>query len=151
MVSKRARALLGTLALATCMVPTSPVRAAPAESFRVGLIGDSGYNADGEQNFLRVREAANSAGLAFVVHDGDIWMGGTYCNDERLRRVKAEVKGVRTPVYTPGDNEWGDCPGGAARGGGGVRPGVFAPPVSRGTPPHPHRRPAPAPRKAPRG
>jgi hypothetical protein len=86
-----------------------PVRAA-AGPFQIGLIGDTGYSRGDEGNLLRVRAGANAAGLAFVVHDGDIWKGGTPCTDDRLRQVKAVLNGFTTLVYTPGDNEWQDCP-----------------------------------------
>ncbi|HEV7861076.1 MAG TPA: hypothetical protein VGR20_00190 [Acidimicrobiia bacterium] len=93
---------------------TPPVRAA-AGAFQIGLIGDTGYTPDGETNLLKVRGSANASGLAFVVHDGDIWQGGTPCSDDRLRRVKAVLNGFTTLVYTPGDNEWQDCPDPAGR------------------------------------
>jgi hypothetical protein len=102
--------------------------------FRVGLIGDTGYNEQGEANLLRVRESANAAGLAFVVHDGDIWMGGTACGDDRLRRVKAVLEGFRTLVYTPGDNEWQDCPRPDGRLPA-IRQVFFSVPTSLGTQP----------------
>ena len=115
MASKRASTVLAVLSLIVFAGLTTVARAGStpewaATSFRIGLIGDTGYNAEGQENLLKVRESANAAGLAFVVHDGDIWMGGTYCNDDRLRRVKAVLNGFRTLVYTPGDNEWQDCP-----------------------------------------
>jgi hypothetical protein len=88
-----------------------PVRAAPAgPPFSVGLIGDTGYSPGDEGNLLQVRASANASGLAFVVHDGDIQKGTTPCSDDRLRRVKAVFNGFTTLVYTPGDNEWQDCP-----------------------------------------
>ena len=87
-----------------------PAAAAAAAPFRIGLIGDTGYSPGDEGNLLQVRASANASGLAFVVHDGDIWKGGTPCSDDRLRRVKAVFNGFTTLVYTPGDNEWQDCP-----------------------------------------
>jgi hypothetical protein len=87
-----------------------PVRAAAGALFRIGLIGDTGYSPGDEGNLLQVRASANASGLAFVVHDGDIQKGGTPCSDDRLRRVKAVFDGFATLVYTPGDNEWQDCP-----------------------------------------
>ncbi|HYH49371.1 MAG TPA: hypothetical protein VEG38_07460 [Acidimicrobiia bacterium] len=108
---------VGTVMVALVLVVsaglTTVARAAPAGPFRVGLIGDTGYNAEGERNFSRVRESMNASGLAFAVHDGDIWYGGTACDDDRLRRIKAFFNGFRSLVYTPGDNEWLDCPEGA--------------------------------------
>ena len=110
---RRTSALLATAAFAvfvSMLPPGAEAAPTPATPFRVGFIGDTGYNEQGEANLLKVRESANAAGLAFVVHDGDIWMGGTACSDDRLRRVKAVLEGFRTLVYTPGDNEWQDCP-----------------------------------------
>jgi hypothetical protein len=133
---------VAALALVASAGLTTVARAAPtpAPPFRIGLIGDTGYNAEGERNLLRVRTHANAAGLAFVVHDGDIWMGGTYCNDERLRRVKAVLDGFRTLVYTPGDNEWLDCPQGPNGRLPAIRRTFFSAPQSLGTAPIPQRR-----------
>jgi hypothetical protein len=99
-------------------VPVSPVRAATAPApvapaaaaFRIGLIGDTGYSSHDDAKLLKVRASANASGLAFVVHDGDTQYGGTPCSDDRLRQVKAVFNGFTTLVYTPGDNEWQDCP-----------------------------------------
>ena len=153
MVTPRTRALLAAVALLASAGVTTVARAVPATSppappFKVGLIGDTGYNAQGQVNFLRVRDSANAAGLSFVVHDGDIWMGGTYCNDERLRRVKAEFNGFRTLVYTPGDNEWVDCPEGTAGRLEAIRQVFFAQPMSLGTQPIPQRRQVDVPENA---
>lgn len=152
MVTPRASAVLGTIAaliLVAMAGLTTSARAVPppAMPFRIGLIGDTGYNAEGERNLLRVRESANSAGLAFVVHDGDIWLGGTYCNDDRLRRVKAVLNGFRTLVYTPGDNEWSDCPAPDGRLPA-IRRVFFSQPTSLGIRPIPQRRQAEAPENA---
>jgi hypothetical protein len=109
--------------------------------FRVGLIGDSGYDDKGVANLLRVREGANAAALAFVVHDGDIWLGGTGCTDERLRQVEAVFAGFRTLIYTPGDNEWQDCPNPDGRLPA-IRRLFFSRPTSLGTRPiGQHRQP----------
>jgi hypothetical protein len=88
----------------------APAAAPLAASFQIGLIGDTGYSPTEEENLVEVRRSTNAAGLAFVVHDGDIWKGGTPCSDDRLRHVKAVFNGFTTLVYTPGDNEWQDCP-----------------------------------------
>jgi hypothetical protein len=116
MVSGRVVAMLGGLVLVsgavTAVARAEPPPAAPASPFRIALIGDTGYNAEGERNFVRVRDSINEADPVFTVHDGDIWRGGTPCNDDRLRQVKSFLDGFRTLVYTPGDNEWQDCPQG---------------------------------------
>ena len=110
-----------SLALACVLVaaPATAVHAAPSAtgagtaSFTVGLIGDTGYSAPDDGNLLKVRASANASGLAFVVHDGDIQKGTTPCSDRRLRYVKGVFDGFSTLVYTPGDNEWQDCPNGS--------------------------------------
>ena len=89
--------------------PAPPVRAATGP-FQIGLIGDTGYSPRDDGNLLKVRASANASGLAFVVHDGDTQYGGTPCSDDRLRQVKAVFNGFTTLIYTPGDNEWQDCP-----------------------------------------
>jgi hypothetical protein len=84
---------------------------------------------------LCIQEAANSAALAFVVHDGDIWLGGSWCGDERLRQVKGELNGFRSVVYTPGDNEWQDCRNGADGRLPAIRRIFFSSALSLGTQP----------------
>ena len=148
MVSPRAGTILRAFAAVallaspgvTDVARADPVPAAPAPPFRIGLIGDSGYNAQGEQNFLRIRDSMNAAGLAFSVHDGDIWMGGTDCNDDRLRQVKTVLNGFKTLVYTPGDNEWVDCPQGSDGRLPAIRRIFFSAQQSLGTAPIPQRR-----------
>ena len=133
----------GVLALACVVVvagPVPPVHAATG-SFTVGLIGDTGYDSAGDANLLKVRASANAAGLAFVVHDGDIQKGTTPCSDGRLRYVKGVFNGFSTLVYTPGDNEWQDCPNG--RGWlADIRRTFFATGSSLGTHPIPQLRQA---------
>jgi hypothetical protein len=153
MVTHRARLVLTAIALVSMAGFTTVARAVPAAPppappFRIGLIGDTGYNAEGQQNFLRVRASANAAGLDFVIHDGDIWMGGSYCSDERLRQVKADLNGFRTLVYTPGDNEWVDCKQGPAGRLEAIRRVFFSQPLSLGTQPIPQRRQAEVPENA---
>ena len=150
MVTPRVSALLAALALVATAGLTPAAQAVPpppATPFRVGLTGDSGYNAEYERYFLRIRESTNAAGLAFVVHDGDIWMGGTHCDDDRLRRIKAQFNRFRTLIYTPGDNEWQDCP---QRDGRlqAIRQVFFSQPGSLGTHPIPQRRQVDVPENA---
>jgi len=144
MVTRWARPTLVALALVAMVGFTTVARAAPppqpAAAFRIGLVGDSGYDAAGQANFMRVRESANAAGLAFVVHDGDIWLGGTSCNEDKLRRVKGDLDGFRTLIYTPGDNEWLDCPQGPAGRLEAIRRTFFSEPVSLGFHPIQQRR-----------
>jgi hypothetical protein len=150
MVTQRAKAVLAAFALATTTGPTPEARAdpPPAARFAVGLIGDTAYNAAGQANLMRVRDQANTSGLAFVVHDGDIWLGGTTCNEDRLRRVKGDLDGFRTLIYTPGDNEWVDCPQGPAGRLEAIRRVFFSQPTSLGTRPIQQRRQVEVPENA---
>jgi hypothetical protein len=82
----------------------------PAGAFQIGLIGDTGYNADQQSQLLAVRAQMATFPLAFVVHDGDIDKAGGACSDGALRSVLKVFNGFAAPfIYTPGDNEWQDC------------------------------------------
>lgn len=141
MAFSRVSILLAGLGLMVSPGLTTVARAAPAPPFRIALIGDTGYNAEGERNFLRVRDGINAAGPAFTIHDGDIWMGGTSCDDDRLRKVKAVFNGFSGPlVYTPGDNEWVDCPQGSDGRIEAIRQVFFSTPQSLGGRPIQQRR-----------
>ena len=86
------------------------------DPFRIALIGDTGYTAAQDQLLLKTRTAISSRPYAFVVHDGDVHGPGDDCTDERLRYVHEVFDGFSMPfVYTPGDNEWADCPDPAER------------------------------------
>jgi hypothetical protein len=88
-----------------------PAQAA-GSSFRIGLIGDTGYSTGQDSDLLAVRKSMASTSLAFVTHDGDIAEEGTACSDSRLNYVRDVFNGFSAPfVYTPGDNEWADCSG----------------------------------------
>ena len=84
--------------------------------FQIALIGDSGYTADQDRLLLRARTAISSRPYAFVVHDGDIQSPDDPCTDDRLQYVYEVFDGFTSPlVFTPGDNEWADCPDPAKR------------------------------------
>jgi hypothetical protein len=94
--------------------------AAPAQaagtSYQIGLIGDTGYSSGQDNDLLAVRKSMAGSSLAFVAHDGDIAEEGFACTDSRLQYVRDVFNGFSAPfVYTPGDNEWSDCSGSAAR------------------------------------
>ncbi|HYH49559.1 MAG TPA: hypothetical protein VEG38_08430 [Acidimicrobiia bacterium] len=90
--------------------------AATAERFQIALIGDTGYTAAQDNLLLRTRTAISSRPYAFVVHDGDIQGQLDSCTDDRLRYVHDVFDGFSMPlVFTPGDNEWADCPDAAQR------------------------------------
>jgi hypothetical protein len=84
--------------------------------FEIALIGDTGYSAAQDQILLKTRTAISSRPYAFVVHDGDIKDPLAPCTGERLEYVHQVFDGFSVPlVYTPGDNEWSDCPDPAAQ------------------------------------
>ena len=69
-----------------------------------------------DADLLAVRASMAGAGLAFETHDGDIQKQGSPCTDSRLDYVKGVFNGFAAPfVYTPGDNEWSDCPNPSSR------------------------------------
>ena len=81
-----------------------------ASTFEVGLIGDTGYDSAQDAILLEVRAQMATLPLGFVVHNGDIHMGGKYCNSARDKYVYDVFNGFASPfIYTPGDNEWRDC------------------------------------------
>ncbi|MGH9023569.1 MAG: hypothetical protein ACRDV9_10795 [Acidimicrobiia bacterium] len=85
-------------------------------SFEVGLVGDTGYSAEQKNDFLDVRDHMAGHPLSSVVHNGDIWEAGTACTEENFEEQRALFDGFAHPfIYTPGDNEWLDCPEGASR------------------------------------
>jgi hypothetical protein len=89
---------------------------APAGRFQIALIGDTGYTAAQDTLLLKTRTAISSRPYAFVVHDGDIQAQFDPCTDDRLRYVRDAFDGFSMPfVFTPGDNEWADCPDPAQR------------------------------------
>ncbi|HET9772758.1 MAG TPA: hypothetical protein VFS16_17820 [Acidimicrobiia bacterium] len=93
-----------------------PAAPAPGGPFRIALIGDTGYTAAQDRQLLKTRTAISSRPYAFVVHDGDVHGPNGPCDDERLRSVHEVFDGFSMPfVYTPGDNEWADCPDPAGR------------------------------------
>jgi len=92
-------------------VPVAP--AAPGVPFDVALIGDTGYSTTQERVLLDVRDDIDAAGAALTIHIGDIWSeAGASCSAGDYQAVRAVFDGFAAPVvYTPGDNEWTDCPG----------------------------------------
>ena len=93
-----------------CGLPEPPVTAA-GSAFDIGLIGDTGYNSTQDAYLLKVRAQMATFPLAFVTHDGDTKMGGTACTASRFQYVYGVFNGFAAPfVFTPGDNDWRDCP-----------------------------------------
>ncbi|HEY4409334.1 MAG TPA: hypothetical protein VGO87_05600 [Acidimicrobiia bacterium] len=105
---------LGMALVVAGVVPATPAAAAP--KFRIGLIGDTGYSAGDDKLLLETQRSMATYNLAFEAHDGDIQLSGSKCSDARLNYVRGVFNGFKAPfVYTPGDNEWFDCPDPDAR------------------------------------
>lgn len=92
--------------------PTSSTTRPPASgsTFRMGLIGDTGYQSVEVEALDDTIDDMNSAGVTFGVHVGDIWGGGTSCSESKYRSTKAQFDNLDAAfIYMPGDNEWKDC------------------------------------------
>jgi hypothetical protein len=99
------RALLAT-ALAVC----STAAFAQGVAFSFAVFGDTPYNAFEAAAVARLLHETDRAGMAFVVHVGDLKAAAEPCSD-RLFRERRELLDAspRPLVYVPGDNEWTDC------------------------------------------
>ena len=99
------------LVLVQCATaPPSPDR------FAFAVMGDVPYNPREESRFVAMIDAIGREPLEFVVHVGDFRGDPEPCTDELFERRRAQLDRSAHPlVYTPGDNEWVDCPG-ARRG-----------------------------------
>lgn len=87
-------------------------RAPSGEAFSFGVMGDIPYGAEEEARFLEMMRELDREPLAFVAHLGDFRGGGEECSDALfLRRLAQFRSSAHAFVYTPGDNEWADCPG----------------------------------------
>jgi hypothetical protein len=99
----------------SALSPSRPANAQPTEeeeSFQFALIGDLGYNPAENSELYRLMDELNATpGLAFVVHNGDLWnapLGG--CTDENYdERLEMFQGSVHPFIFTPGDNDWTDC------------------------------------------
>jgi hypothetical protein len=82
------------------------------DAFDVGLIGDTGYSASQDRALLDIRDHMAQAGLGLTMHVGDIWSeAGATCSNSEFLRVHDVFHSFAAPfLYTPGDNEWADCP-----------------------------------------
>jgi hypothetical protein len=95
--------------------PPGPAPSASRDPYLIGLIGDTGYSSGGEQAVHEIAEDMATFPLEFVVHAGDIWAEGTSCSDANyLERRDTFNEFVQPFIYTPGDNEWSDCPQGSS-------------------------------------
>ena len=106
------------LALAAAALVLVQCAAVPpaTERFAFAVMGDVPYNAGEEAKFVAMVDALGREALEFVVHVGDFRGDPEPCTDELFERRRAQLDRSAHPlVYTPGDNEWVDCPG-ARRG-----------------------------------
>ena len=93
--------------LAGCALrPPSP------DAFSFAVMGDVPYGDEEEARFREMLDALGAEPLAFVTHLGDFRGGPEPCSDALFRRRHAQFEASAHPfVFTPGDNEWSDCPG----------------------------------------
>jgi hypothetical protein len=85
-----------------------------ADSFTIGVFGDSPYDPAGTAQFDATPDFINSinndADVSAVLHVGDLHSGSQTCTEAYDQAVYDFWTAFRAPVvYTPGDNEWMDC------------------------------------------
>jgi hypothetical protein len=106
-MASRAAAALLALALAGCAS-----RPASDGAFSFAVMGDLPYSEAEEAQFVRMLADLDAEPLAFIAHVGDIRGGDEPCGDALYLRRRAQFDASRHAfVFTPGDNEWSDCPG----------------------------------------
>jgi hypothetical protein len=105
--ASRAAAALLALALSGCAT-----RLPGDEPITFAVMGDLPYSETEEAQFVRMLAELDAEPLAFVAHVGDIRGGDEPCGDALYLRRRAQFDASRHAfVFTPGDNEWSDCPG----------------------------------------
>jgi hypothetical protein len=78
--------------------------------FEFALIGDLPYSAEQEAKFPNLIVDINRSPSAFVVHDGDIKNGSSFCDDATFVNRKQLFQNFEMPfILVYGDNEWTDC------------------------------------------
>jgi len=86
-------------------------QSSPPQNFTFGLMGDLGYVPAREPMFENVLAEMNATPLAFSVHVGDLASPKFACDDAFRARRLVQFQAMAQPlIYTPGDNEWTDCP-----------------------------------------
>jgi hypothetical protein len=79
-------------------------------AFSFAVFGDTPYNALELAAVPHLLREADQAGVAFVVHVGDLKAATEPCSDQFLRERRALLDASPRPlVFVPGDNEWTDC------------------------------------------
>ena len=81
------------------------------ESYTIGLLGDTPYNALGRAQYPALLADINASHVAFSVFDGDLKAGGDGpCSDDLYTTALANFNTLRDPlIFLPGDNDWTDC------------------------------------------
>jgi len=96
--------------LAAALAAASAAAFAQGIAFSFAVFGDTPYNALEAVAVERVLREADQAGVAFVVHVGDLKAASEPCSDRLFRERRALLDASPRPlVYVPGDNEWTDC------------------------------------------
>jgi hypothetical protein len=107
------------LSLGGCAADRAASRTGAA-SLDFALIGDMPYDGRQEKEFAYLMKDIDSADLAFVVHNGDLWWDGQAwteksgglppCSDEAFNDRLAMAQRSKHPyIIAAGDNEWADC------------------------------------------
>lgn len=99
-------------ATTACQAPQGPPSATEQPSFAFALIGDNPYPDRRVPRFEAMIEDVNAhTDVQWVLHLGDIKSGDEPCSDELLRaRYELFQRFDPAFIFTPGDNEWFDCP-----------------------------------------
>lgn len=106
---RRRLALLLLPAAAGCGAPDPPPPPPPT-ALVFGAFGDGPYHVWEELRYRALLADIRAVRPAFVVHVGDLHAHP--CTPELLEERRQELASLRVPaLYTPGDNEWYDCPG----------------------------------------
>jgi hypothetical protein len=82
-----------------------------ADSYTIGLFGDTPYNALGRQQYPALLADIDAKHVAFSVFDGDLKSGGDGpCADTLYTTAVDTFNALQRPlVWLPGDNDWTDC------------------------------------------
>jgi hypothetical protein len=109
------REALAAAALAALLASGCALRPAGADRFAFAVMGDVPYTDAEEPLFEAMLRELDGEDLAFLAHVGD-FKGPQACSDALFEKRRAQFDASRHPfVFTPGDNEWADCPRHAER------------------------------------
>ncbi len=78
--------------------------------FQFALMGDYPYLSSEETAFPHFIQEVNQTRPAFIVHDGDIKNGISFCSDDIFKLRLQQFQKSQAPfIFVFGDNEWTDC------------------------------------------